>query len=260
MGGVRFDNFRASAGAATILERTDNMWSWRVGAILHPLPNTSLYVMHGTSFNPSAEFLTLAAANLNLGPEKNEVTEAGAKVDLLGGQLSLTGAVFRIDKTNARVPDPTNTAVNILDGLTRIEGFEIGAIGRLTERWQVFAGYTHLRSEIVETTTLSQLGKELLNTPNNAFSLWTTYDVTPYLTVGGGAYYVDEMWANATNDAMVPSFWRFDAMAAYKITPQATLQLNLYNLTNEYYFAQVYNNWAVPAPGRYAALTLRMRW
>jgi catecholate siderophore receptor len=260
LGGARFDNFRASSGSTTILERTDNLWSWRVGAVLHPLPNTSVYVMHGTSFNPSAEFLTLSAANLNLGPEKNETSEVGAKVDLLGGRLSLTGAVFRTDKTNARIPDPTNTAVNILEGLTRIEGFELGAIGKLTDRWQIFVTYTHLRSEIVETTVAAQLGNELINTPNDAFSLWTTYDITPALTVGGGAFYVGEMWANVTNESLVPSFWRFDAMAAYKLSQQATLQLNVYNITDEYYFAQTYNNWVVPGPGRYASLSLRVRW
>ena len=88
--------------------------------------------------------------------------------------------MFRTDKTNARVPDPDNptTAVNVLDGLVRVEGIELGAIGRVTDQWQVFAGYTHLHSEIVKTTVPANLGKQLLNTPNNAFSLWTTYDVT----------------------------------------------------------------------------------
>ena len=34
----------------------------------------------------------------------------------------------------------------------------------------------------------------------------------------------------------VPSYWRFDAMAAYKVTKNFKLQLNVYNLTDEYYF------------------------
>ncbi len=42
------------------------MWSYRIGGIFHPTENSSIYVMHGTSFNPSAEFLTLSAANANL--------------------------------------------------------------------------------------------------------------------------------------------------------------------------------------------------
>jgi catecholate siderophore receptor len=261
LGGVRFDNFDAESGPQNaILSRNDKTWSWRVGAVFHPTSNSSVYVMRGTSFNPTAEFLTISAANANLDPEKNETTEVGVKVDVLNKRLSLTGAVFRTDKTNARIPNPDNTAVNILDGVTRIEGIELGAIGRITDQWQVFAGYTHLRSEVIETSDANILGKELLNTPNNAFSIWTTYDVTQKWTVGGGAFYVDSVFGNNTNTTMVPSYWRFDAMTSYKITNNITAQLNIYNLSNELYYAQVYNNWAVPGAGRSAALTVRGRW
>jgi catecholate siderophore receptor len=49
-------------------------------------------------------------------------------------------------------------------------------------------------------------------------------------------------------------------MTSYKITPKMILQLNIYNLTDEYYYAQYYGGHAVPAAGRYAALSLRTRW
>ena len=264
LGGIRYDNFDAKSGSTTILEREDKMWSWRVGAVFHPTTNSSVYVMRGTSFNPTAEFLTIAANAANIGPEENETTEIGVKVDVLDKRLSLTGAIFRTDKTNARVPDPANLTVQILDGVTRVEGIELGAIGRVTNEWQVFVGYTHLRSEIIKHTTAALVGEELFNTPHNAFSLWTTYDVNQKWTVGGGAFFVDAVWGNldATlgNTTRVPSYWRFDLMTSYKITNNIVAQLNIYNLTNEYYFAQVYNNWAVPGAGRSAALTLRGRW
>jgi catecholate siderophore receptor len=260
LGGVRYDNFDAKHSTATdSFERVDNMWSWRVGAVFHPTSNSSVYVMRGTSFNPTAEFLTISEANADLDPEKNETTEIGVKVDVLNKRLSLTGAVFRTDKTNARVTDP-NLDVTVLEGLVRVQGIELGAIGRITDQWQVFAGYTYLHSEWLESPDQAQIGRELLNTPRNAFSFWTTYDVTPKWTIGGGAFFVDAVWGNADNTTRVDSYWRFDLMTAYKITNNITAQLNIYNLTNEYYFAQVYNNWVVPAPGRSAALTLRGRW
>jgi catecholate siderophore receptor len=260
LGGVRYDNFDAKSGPQNAtLERTDRMWSWRVGAVFHPTRDSSIYAMRGTSFNPTAEFLTIAAAAANLDPEKNETTEVGVKVDVLNKRLSLTGAVFRTDKTNARVTDPALN-VMVLEGLVRVQGIELGAVGRVTDQWQVFAGYTYLDSEFLESPDPAQIGKRLLNTPRNAFSLWTTYDVTQKWTVGGGVFFVDEVFANAANDAMVPSYWRLDLMTSYKITNNILAQLNIYNLTNEYYFAQVYNNWAVPGAGRSAALTLIGRW
>ena len=156
--------------------------------------------------------------------------------------------------------DPNQNGTVVLEGLVRVQGIELGAIGRVTEQWQVFAGYTHLKSEWLETPVVGMLGKELLNTPSDAFSIWTTYDVTQRWTVGGGAFYVSEVFGNAANTTQVPSYWRFDLMTNYKITTNILVQLNIYNLTNEYYFATVYNNWAVPGAGRSAALTVRGRW
>lgn len=267
MGGVRFENYGTSANAQATAAipapptfgRTDNMWSYRVGGIFHPTDNSSIYVMHGTSFNPSAEFLTLTAANSNLGPESNETTEVGAKADVLGGRLSLATAIFRTDKTNMRVPNPDNTAVNILAGVARVEGFEVSAQGRITDQWEIMASYTRLSSKIVSTTTAAQLGKELIQTPNNAFSLWTTYKITPELTVGGGAYYVDAMWGDVNNTTRVPDWWRFDAMASYRLTPNATLQFNIYNIADRYYYDSAYTNWATPAAGRTMTLALRTK-
>jgi len=267
MGGLRFERFRNTAGAQPLVfTNTSDMLSWRLGGIFHPTENTSLYVMRGTSFNPSAEFLTFgsaatAASAAALGPEKNVTTEVGAKAEVLGGRLNLAAALFRTDKTNARIPDPNDPtgATLVLSGLTRVEGLELSAQGKLTDKWELIASYTHLRSEIVSTTVAAQLGKELIQTPNDAFSLWTTYAITPEFTVGGGAYYVGAMWGDVDNTTRVPSYWRFDAMASYKLAPDVTLQLNVYNLTDKYYYDSAYSNWAVPGPGRSATLSLRMK-
>jgi len=267
MGGVRFENYRASSQAQPTTaapnplkySETDNMWSYRIGGIFHPTENSSIYVMHGTSFNPSAEFLTLSAANANLSPESNETIEVGAKADVLNKRLSLAAAVFRTDKTNMRVPNPDNTAVNILDGKARVEGFELSAQGRITNEWEIMASYTHLKSEILSTTTAAQRGKELIMTPNNAFSLWTTYKITQDFTIGAGAYYVDAVWGDTNNTTRVPDWWRFDAMASYRLTPNATLQFNVYNLADRYYFDSAYTNWATPAAGRTMTLALRTK-
>ncbi len=276
MGAIRYDHFATEfddPGNATPanrhLERTDRLTSWRVGAVFHPTPNSSLYAAYGISFNPSAEFGTLSgaannAASVTLAPERNTSVEVGAKVDLLGNRLSLTGAAFRIEKTNLRVPNdpalPAAQQVLVLDGLARVQGVEFGVAGRVTDQWQVYAGYSYLDSEISETTNLAELGRQLPQTPPHNFTLWTTYQITPSWTVGGGAIYQAETFVNTTNTAYVPSFWRFDLMTNYKITPTTLVQLNIYNLTDELYYGQYYQGHAVPAPGRYAALSVRTRW
>ena len=71
------------------------------------------------------------------------------------------------------------------------------------------------------------------NTPKNSFSLWTTYDITSKLTIGGGAFYVDEVYGDVGNTVYVPSYTRYDAMASYKLTKNVDLQLNVQNLTDK---------------------------
>lgn len=273
LGSIRHDHYKAEFGdpgnatpANRNLSRTDDMTSWRVGGVFHPTKNSSVYAAYGTSFNPSAELGVLSSAINNaasplLDPEKNTTVEVGAKADFLNNKLSVTGAIFRIEKTNLRIPsDPSNTAAAlVLDGLARVDGIELGIAGALTDKWSVFAGYSYLQSEIVKTSNRAELGRELPSTPHNNFNLWTSYAITPDFTIGGGVQYQDDAFANTTNTTYVPSFWKFDAMAAYKVTRNSTLQLNVYNIGDAMYYAQYYAGHAVPASGRYASLTYRIR-
>lgn len=269
LGAMRYDIFESeytSGSPVVVANKTDNLFSWRLGGVFHPVPNASIYIAYGNSYNPSAELGTLSTAPTGtnstlLDPEKNITTEAGVKWDVMGGKLSLTGSIFRTDKTNMRIPnDPVTNTMIVLDGLARVDGIELGVAGKVTDKWNVTLGYSHLESEILETTQLDRLGNQLPNTPPNNFSFWSTYDVTSQWTVGGGAFYQDKAFANDTNTQYVPSYWRFDVMASYKIDKKTTIQLNVYNLTDEFYYAQYYGGHAVPASGRYAALTMRTRW
>jgi catecholate siderophore receptor len=272
LGAVRYDQFRfvqdapLAVPSVAHLDHTDKITSWRVGAVLHPWEDSSLYFMRGTSFNPTADGLTISVATpatalstIALGPEETNISEIGFKADLLNKRLSIATAIFDTEKTNLRVPDPVNASVQVLAGVVRVLGFEASVTGYLTDKWQMIASYSHLNAKITKTTVAAQLYNEPQITPEHAFSLWSTYDVTPELQLGGGAFYTSTMWADLPNTAIVPSFWRFDAMAAYKLSKDATLQLNVYNVFDRYYAASAYTNWIVPGASRTAALTLRTR-
>jgi catecholate siderophore receptor len=243
------------------LQRTDKLFSYRFGAVVHPTEKSTLYAAYGNSYNPSAELGTLASASAAaLAPEQTRSIEVGAKADIRNGQISLAGAVFRIEKTNLRINDPFTTTVMVLDGVARVDGVEVGATGKLTDRWSLFTGYSYLESTILDTRDKSILGKHLQNTPRHNFTLWTTYDLTSKWTVGGGAIYQSLGWANNANTAYVPEFWKFDAMVSYKVDDKSTVQLNIYNLTDTLYYSQYFGNNVVPASGRWASLTYRTRW
>ena len=66
---------------------------------------------------------------------------------LLDDRLSLTGALFRPEKDNARVPDPTNAVLQHAGRRSqRVDGLELGALGHITDDWQITAGYAYLDS------------------------------------------------------------------------------------------------------------------
>ena len=144
----------------TVFDRIDRIFSYRVALAYKPMPIGTFYVAYGTSFNPSAEGAVslppLTAATALLEPEENRTFEIGTKWDLLNERLALTAAIFRTDKTNARTPGLTpNDPPMVLDGEQRVQGFEIGAAGNITEHWKVFGGYTFLDSEILETNVFT---------------------------------------------------------------------------------------------------------
>ncbi|HWW49393.1 MAG TPA: TonB-dependent siderophore receptor [Xanthobacteraceae bacterium] len=271
LGGVRFDKFTANSRTYTLTRATgaisspvdvssDNSFvSYRAGVVLHPTPNSSVYYMRGTSANPPAEFVSITNGQQAFQPATSTVDEIGAKADLLNGKVNVNAAIFRIRKENDIENRGTNAAPDyVAVGTTQVEGFEAGISGRITDQWSVYAGYAYLKSKVLDSAIVANIGNELAMTPQNSFSLFTTYDITPRFTIGGGAFYVDSRWTSATNDGRIPSYWRFDAMAAYKVTKNFTMQLNVYNLTNEYYYDTVAGaGFAVPGAGRYFAISGR---
>ncbi len=279
-GGVRWDYYeaeleqRAAPGApipSAFFDRIDRVFSYRVALAYKPVPIGTFYVAYGTSFNPSAEgavsLAPLTAATALLEPEENRTFEIGTKWDVLNERLALTAAIFRTDKTNARTPGLTpNDPPTVLDGEQRVQGFEIGAAGNITDRWRVFGGYTYLDSEIRATNALTidpltgalvpQVGNRLPQTPEHSFSLWTAYALPWEIEIGGGASYVGQRFSSADNLRSAPGYWLFDASISKQFTKNIKAQINVYNLADELYIDRVGGGHFIPGAGRTVAVTV----
>ncbi len=263
-GGIRWDYFRAEhkpVGVSDPLDRLDKLFSWNAGINYKPLPYGSIYFGYGTSFNPSAEGLTLGTAatstnNISTDPEKSSTYEIGTKWDLFKERLSFNSAIFYTEKNNSRTEDPTNASdIIVLEGRQRVQGFELGVSGKVTEQWEVFAAYTALSSKIVESKNAAELGNELSNTPNNSFNVWTTYQLPLNFEVGGGVQFVGDRYSSNANNRQAPSYLLFDLMAAYHVNENITLRLNGYNLSDQEYIDSVGGGHFIPGAGRSAVLS-----
>ncbi len=193
---------------------------------------------------------------------KAKTYEAGAKTLWLEGKLTLTGAVFQTEVDNAQTNDPDNPTITVLNGNQRVNGFELGASGHLTQQLKLTAGYTYLDGETIASGTPAYVGRFIPNAARNAVNLWAEYRFNPAWEIGGGGNYLDKRFADSGNTATVPSYVVWNAMASYRVNPNLVLQLNANNLFDKLYYDGIYytspgENHVVPGPGRTVKLTAR---
>ena len=223
----------------------DAMLSHRTGLIYKPADNGRVYLAYGTSFNPSAENLVTGGYGVTqktskLAPETSRTWELGTKWEFLAGDLQLDAALFRVQKDNVR--EKLETGHSILAGEQRVQGLELGAIGRLTPQWEVFANYTYMQSETLKSATNpAAVGQALPNTPPRSFNLWTTYQLPGDLRFGYGLRHVSKRNVRPDESHKTDAYWLHSAMLGYKVNKQLDLQLNLDNLLDTQYAERIRN-------------------
>ncbi|MBM3796518.1 MAG: TonB-dependent siderophore receptor [Acidobacteria bacterium] len=245
--GLRFDAFRLDYNnrrvAGERLNRPDNLISPRLGLVLKPAAAVSLYASYSVSCLPSAgdQFTALTATAQSLRPERFNNYEAGAKWDA-AKRLSITGAVYRLDRNNSVSRDPNNPAVLLQTGSQRSNGVEISANGSLTSRWQITGGYAVQKAFISSPTTAAVLGALVPLVPRYSLSLWNNYNVRRRFGAGLGLIRQSMMWAGIDNTVRLPGFTRADAAVFYRLSEFLHLQANLENATNVNYFPTAHSN------------------
>ncbi len=263
-GAVRFDSFNADydqpLGASSAqFHHTDNIASPRAALIYKPDANQTYYFSYGTSYDPSAENLTLSSKNANLPPEKDRTFEVGAKMLWLGGQLSTTVALFDTQMTNARISDPLIPTLQDLSGNLESKGLQLGLTGYVTDNLELTTGYIHLSSTADGLVGPGIKGPNP-NTAHNQANLWATYELNDDVQIGTGVNYLGRRPADPAGFNIVPAYVTWDAMASYRFDDHVALQLNATNLTDARYYTNSYfatnvENHVLPGPGRTLMLT-----
>jgi catecholate siderophore receptor len=277
VGGIRFDHFKASyrnADGSLSNERTDNMWSPRLGLLYQPSDTASYYVSYGQSFNTSGDayqFGVSVGANTSRSartpPEKSRNFEIGGKWDLFDKRALAGVALFYSEKYNERNTDPDSAAMQeLLSGKRHAAGMEFNFAGRITPAWEVFWNHTWIpkaridKSNVVLSAagTGSQVeGDRPGLTPRNSGSVWTTYRVLPQLRLGLGANYRSSQNPDGQRTYKAKGFMTFDAMVEYAFTEKTTLKLNVTNLTNKLYADALYRGFYAPGAPRRVEVTLK---
>jgi len=256
----RFDaDYRNQVPAPVSFQHTDSKASWRGAAIFKPQEDVSAYAMYGTSFDPSAEGLSLSASTADLAPETSHTVETGIKWDP-NAHLLLSTALFKTVMTNLREASPTNPALQILAGTARSQGVELQAQGYLTRNWLALAGFTYMDASILSSPN-GDRGSQLQNAPRENLRVFSAYDLTDRLTIGGSVNYTSSRVPGTVVDGngfrqQVPGYWTGAALARYKIASRVNIQLNVDNIANRRYYDGLDDNHVNVSAGRAAVLSL----
>lgn len=282
LGGVRVDRFVSSYATtntttglfgSTIMAASTGV-SPKGSAIWQPTPDQTYYITYAKGFSPQGQYVANSTgieipSTAALKPEETDLYEIGGKVSVLDGRLGLAAALFRVDKSNSFDIDPVTGGL-ILGALDagerrRVDGFELTATGRITPDWSILAGYTHLEGKVLSG---ANVGKVAPYVPENAFTMWTTYDMSAYtrqwwdlpgkITIGGGVSFDDGYFPASDNITRIPGTFSLDTLISYE-TENYRVAVNAYNLTDELNYAGAFSTRAIPTSGRTVLVSLGTR-
>ena len=223
----------------------------------------SIYAAYGDSLNPSAEFRRSptrdSAATHRSRPNRTRPSKSAPRPTCSTAGSALTGAVFRIEKTNLRIPtirsNNTGARSSTAWRASRASSSAPPARSPISGRCSPATAISNPRS--LRRPTRPSSASELPNTPRNNFTLWTTYDVTPQWTVGGGAIYQSTGFGNTTNTALCAGILEVRCDDELQGRPRTRRCSSTSTTSPTSYYAQYYQRQlAVPASGRWASLTV----
>ncbi|UGQ45051.1 catecholate siderophore receptor Fiu [Massilia endophytica] len=276
-GGLRYEHYKTATSSVTAstatshptlpvgslvgsrVQASDELASFKAGVLYKPATNGSVYLSYANSKTPpgSANFSLSATAgninNPNMEPQQTTNIELGTKWDVLQNKLALTAALYRTENENeiTLLDTATNTYSQL--GKRRVEGVELGAVGQITDRWNIIAGLATMDATIKEGTTGNNAaGAATRWSPDLSATLWTSYKLSDQFTVGGGARYMSKQKrvidpsvdVSLQNVPSVPSYAVADAMLSYKVNKNVSLQLNVYNVFDKFYLNTLNNSGA----------------
>jgi catecholate siderophore receptor len=197
-------------------------------------------------------------------PETSRNIELGTKWNIFDEQLLLTAAVFQITKSDIMEGANYASVGTFNTGKNRVRGIELGATGQVTDKLTVQAGLTLMDAEVLESAPIAPTatvpkpiaasGKTLSNFADNTFNVQMKYQFTDKFALGAAAKYESRKYAGQPDTAAaydlttgvysqpVPTYSVFDMFAAYKVTEQINVRLNVGNITNKDYYLAAYRS------------------
>lgn len=269
LGGLRFDSLEQNRDDRTArnvdLQRKDNTLSPRLGAVYQPTEQLSLYAAYSRSFQPIADSFVFRANSDQLKPTQTENKEIGVKLDV-GGNASLTAAVFDMSQTNIQVADPANPNFSVPVGKQRTRGLELTFTGKITPQWEIISGYAYMNGTITESTERTSAGTPFQGntaalTPRHSLNLWIKRKFNERYYVAAGGRAESARYASPDNLTVLPGYGVINLGAGYE-EKKFDVAVTLKNLLNRKYYVAAHsgaNDYNMPGEPRSLLVSARYR-
>lgn len=246
--GGRFDQFKQKQTNRllnnAVSERTDNLFSPRMGLVYKITPQQSAYATISRSHQPAGGDLLYTGSNplSQVKPLKTDLQEIGLKQEWLDKRLYTSIALFRVEQSNQLTADPTDlTGLRQLQiGRQRNQGLELELQGQLSSATQVNASYTYNDAKIVASNDI-RIGNRAEMTPTHNASLWLKQSFSKNWSAGAGIIAHSEQYALTDNTVRLPGYARVDLALTY-MQARYDITLKLNNLGNTRYMESANNN------------------
>jgi len=243
--GVRIENYyQDSINQATNTHQKQNdlPTSPRLGIVYLPIRSLSLYGSYVRSFiatSPGA----VNSAGQQFSPEHDHQWEGGVKFEPFSDRMSITTALFQIEKNNVLAPDPNNPIFSVQNGQERSKGLEFEFQGSPLRGLNLLMSYAFVQAQVTKSSQYP-VGNLLPNAPRNSGAVWANYQIPGgplrHLGLSTGLVATAARQDNFYNTALLPGYARLDLGALYefKITERQSLRfnINVRNALNRTYY------------------------
>ncbi|MBT8349173.1 MAG: TonB-dependent receptor, partial [Sulfurovum sp.] len=232
------------------IDKTYDLFSAKLGAIYRLTDTTNMYATIATA-NQAPTGSEIEAAQdqgISLDKSTNVNYEIGLKTRMKDFSVDLAIYQNDVDDEIIQIQDAFGNVIYDNAGETRKKGLELNGVYRVSNELDIGGSYAYSDFEFVKfeeqvgygggATWVSRDGNALPYIPKNQYSLFAAYRMdngfkARVTTKGWGSYYMD----NANTEKYEGYDFVTDLMIGYEQQAH-NIQLNVRNLTDEYYAMQ----------------------
>ncbi|QKJ62932.1 TonB-dependent siderophore receptor [Flavobacterium sp. M31R6] len=235
-------NPKPVAEKRVISKQIDDAFSPRLGLILQPNKNHSIFASYSTSFVPNAglDYFTKEA----LAPSTIKQYEVGVKNEFWDGRLFANVTAYQIENNNLAQTSLIDATYKELAGGTKSQGVEIDLVANPAKGLSILGGYSF--NEIKYTdSNIYIVGSQILYMPKNTANLNFNYHFEDGklkgLNLGLINSYVGVRYAGRSTNittptdprkpVKLPEYFQSDATVGYQFK-QITIRAKLSNIFN----------------------------